>query len=534
MKAKMALLAVAFALVFSLVAAIVLASPVSAQTIWYVDDDACPGPGSGTTGDPFCSIQTAVNAASSGDTIVVAAGTYGGFTVGGMGEGEGKHDISIISDEGARVSGANMFVDGAEWWVMALVMRSTDINIEGLDFDGTEIDEDVVEGISYADSTGRIADLTVKNIVGTEMAVGIDIWGSQEGTAVDISNVTVENCVWGIMIVNAEVNIDGCTIEGVAPHGGCGMMAMDNAQVTMEGSEITGFSVETPEPGTSGIGMMIGITEDSEAWWGIEDERLSTVEMTGCSISGNNIGIYVDDDGDLTAHDNTIALNDVTGVYKGNPPPVDARYNWWGDASGPTHVGNPEGTGDEVSDNVDYSPWLGDNRVFHCNLGVGLNIISTPIWLDADSDTVADIIPTDYNGGYRWTGTSWASLSSSYVWKPLEAFYVDVDAGTIATFVPTTDMKAPNTRTLGSNRWYLVGSSPFGGSGCQTMDDVLAGLGTNWSVVVKPTAANQAGASCTVNNPTALTLCAYEGAFVYVGAGTTRTIVGSCTTPLEP
>ena len=33
--------------------------------------------------------------------------------------------------------------------------------------------------------------------------------------------------------------------------------------------------------------------------------------------------------------------------------------NWWGDASGPYHPDtNPEGQGNEVSDNVDYYPWL--------------------------------------------------------------------------------------------------------------------------------------------------------------------------------
>jgi len=48
----------------------------SAQTIWHVDDDNCPGPGSGTQGDPFCSIQTAIDNAVSGDTIYVMPGTY--------------------------------------------------------------------------------------------------------------------------------------------------------------------------------------------------------------------------------------------------------------------------------------------------------------------------------------------------------------------------------------------------------------------------------------------------------------------------
>jgi len=35
---------------------------------------------------------------------------------------------------------------------------------------------------------------------------------------------------------------------------------------------------------------------------------------------------------------------------------VDATLNWWGDASGPSGVGL--GTGDAVSDNVDFDPWL--------------------------------------------------------------------------------------------------------------------------------------------------------------------------------
>lgn len=38
--------------------------------------------------------------------------------------------------------------------------------------------------------------------------------------------------------------------------------------------------------------------------------------------------------------------------------PVDARYNWWGDASGPSHASNPGGTGDAVGDYVLFDPWL--------------------------------------------------------------------------------------------------------------------------------------------------------------------------------
>ncbi|MCZ6654055.1 MAG: hypothetical protein O7D91_13645 [Planctomycetota bacterium] len=51
-------------------------SSADAQTTWHVDDDACPGPGSGTESDPFCRIQNAIDDSSDGDEVVVQPGTY--------------------------------------------------------------------------------------------------------------------------------------------------------------------------------------------------------------------------------------------------------------------------------------------------------------------------------------------------------------------------------------------------------------------------------------------------------------------------
>lgn len=45
-------------------------------TTWHVDDDNCPGPGTGTVADPFCSIQSGIGASSNGDEVLVSPGTY--------------------------------------------------------------------------------------------------------------------------------------------------------------------------------------------------------------------------------------------------------------------------------------------------------------------------------------------------------------------------------------------------------------------------------------------------------------------------
>jgi len=55
---------------------------------------------------------------------------------------------------------------------------------------------------------------------------------------------------------------------------------------------------------------------------------------------------------------NNIAGNTGYGIRNINTVPVDAEHNWWGSATGPTHASNPGGTGDKVSDNVDFTPWL--------------------------------------------------------------------------------------------------------------------------------------------------------------------------------
>lgn len=242
-----------FALVLVVSLVLVTAPPVLADTIRHVPS-------------VYPTIQAALNASEDGDTIMVEAGDYDAFVV------YGKQNISIIGAEGTIITTAVLVSDVGpidEVWVMAAVYDSANINIEGINFDGTELsEEEVIVGIAYVDSTGGIADLTVENIIDAELGVGV-------------------------------------------------------ASADYVGT--------------------------------------STVEMTGSTISNNEIGIWVCDDSILEAHFNNIVGNGY-GLWNDLSETVDATHNWWGHASGPYHETlNPDGMGDEIDDinnDVDFAPWL--------------------------------------------------------------------------------------------------------------------------------------------------------------------------------
>lgn len=269
--------------------------------------------------DDYPTIQEAVDAALPGTIIVVAAGEYDGFQV------LGKQRISIVSTEGATVTSANVTsinrgpIEDA--WSMAAVKDSQDIVISGIGFDGAALAEgDVVVGIAYVNSTGRVVNLTVENTVGAQLGAGVAIIGDAGASRVDLLGVTVKNSMAGVIVWDAEADLDGCTITGMKPNGGFGIMA-------------------------AGAGILIGIP--GEQWSGP-----ANVKVKGSTVSDNNAaGIYVCDGSVLEAHFNRIVGNTVFGVVNDGAEIVDARHNWWGSDAGPIPPNNV------VSDNVIFEPW---------------------------------------------------------------------------------------------------------------------------------------------------------------------------------
>ncbi len=91
---------------------------------------------------------------------------------------------------------------------------------------------------------------------------------------------------------------------------------------------------------------------------------------------GGKTGIYIDDSDseDIEIHCNNIAGNGIGVDNWASPAEVNASWNWWGNASGPS--GDGPGSGDAVWD-ADYDPWL--NASVATNLsGLALNATAVP------------------------------------------------------------------------------------------------------------------------------------------------------------
>jgi hypothetical protein len=88
----------------------------------------------------------------------------------------------------------------------------------------------------------------------------------------------------------------------------------------------------------------------------VEEGAVTAVCSTFSQNQNDGIHIFNGNNPNVTVFSSSINDNGGAGLNNQNSLLVDARYNWWGDASGPGGIGS--GSGDEISGTVNYEPWL--------------------------------------------------------------------------------------------------------------------------------------------------------------------------------
>ncbi len=171
-------------------------------------------------------------------------------------------------------------------------------------------------------------------------ASGVTLQGlTVEAEAVDGTN-GVQNAI--IIDGSDNVTLDGLTVSNVDS-------SSNEASGVKASGALSGFTLKnsTVESVTSDSGESYGVFLD-----GVEGE------ISHNSITENgDYGIYITETG-VSVRNNTISGNGLYGLYFDSAGELDAKHNYWGDRRGPRESDYDPGTGDKVSDNVSYDPWL--------------------------------------------------------------------------------------------------------------------------------------------------------------------------------
>jgi len=312
-------------------------------------------------------IQDTIDIATSGDTINVADGTYSEnviinkpLTLNGA-----QHGTSPV---GGR-SGDESIIDGG-------TTTAVSISASGVVLDGFTItiankaSDSKQAGLIIANNGQVISNIMVKNNIieeihdsgidtNNDVTYGILTWGTTNGPSnIDIQNNVIQNVEEYSISINdlsSNVIIDGNSITN--------MLASQRADVGRIGIAI-GIGGSDTGPSTVTITDNIlntdltgdGITTDAGVGIGMAFAPTDVTVMNN-EITGNSEGIAVQSTTTPIVHNNNILGNSVYGVHNYGGTILDAEKNWWGSADGPSHS---PGSGDKVSDNVDYDPWWAD------------------------------------------------------------------------------------------------------------------------------------------------------------------------------
>ncbi|MCD4786309.1 MAG: right-handed parallel beta-helix repeat-containing protein [Candidatus Eremiobacteraeota bacterium] len=361
------------------------AGSAQAATTYTVDDD---GPAD------FATVLAALNAASDGDTIEVAAGTYtNDIWDSSLGIPAGYRITKSITLLGAQagVDPAGSTDRGGETILvrtngLPYSLYASGITIDGFMFGSSDPNTGERLIISDVADNAIIRNCIIQNTPTTSSGHGVYIYPGAKNALVEYN--TFYNTAWEA-IASWHVSNVVITHNYITSSGQHAIQMMGHAGTNNEISynHISGIAGKNAIHYWGGPGAIIshnvidggntmydGIWLDNAADGStVSDNQIFDAiyaginireTCTGASIIHNDIsgcgyGIekHLGNVSGTTINCNCISGNDY-GVVNWDSITINAENNWWGDVSGPYHASNLNEMGDMVYGNVDYDPWL--------------------------------------------------------------------------------------------------------------------------------------------------------------------------------
>lgn len=328
----------------------------------------------------FSTIQAAITAASSTDTIIVGAGphtTTGQVLI--------DKNLSIIGVGGKPIISpdANLSTSTGVVGAWFFVDEGIDFNLENVVLDGNGMivtqairnhGNTVIEDVDFTDIKGG------HKYIGTAVASygGIVLGGagsdSHNGAGLSASTLLVNGSTFsgiqriGVLVKGTEATATTTgnvyTGKGVGDFLDYGFEAGAGSHINVSGNNTISNNRGEALDGSTSAGILV------TTYWGPG----TSATIDGNTITNNTAGISVGFDGSdgsfVVAHNNTISGNDF-GI-ESTAPLVDATKNWWGHFTGPfdnkalpgvPDYNNPSGTGNSVTSYVEYKPWYTNSEM---------------------------------------------------------------------------------------------------------------------------------------------------------------------------
>jgi len=373
--------------VLTLALAIVFATSLrstNAATTLVVDDDNVQCPLA-----TFTSIQTAVNAAASGDTIQVCAGSYNenvnipnalaNLTVNGAQAGVSVSGRTFGGASESKVQGTNLTAGIAVFTVRAVNVKIdgfsvTNVVTSGAAFgitlkdgaDNARVVNNIIDTITSPDTSGNGTAQAV--YLENSTSVGPDGPDNVEVSGNKINNVHSNRSAKGVLIgVNGGTNpsqdalIENNSITNVVSDtrgaygvsvgntsNVSGLVVRDNTFSTLNGAWAHGVGLEGDTP---------GVTVEGNTFTGVADVVAPINDQIAVFFESNpSFGTAEVHNNQFNVGPTVFGIAVHPALTSGFPSSVvDGECNWWGAANGPGPVGT--GAGAMVSPSVDYTPW---------------------------------------------------------------------------------------------------------------------------------------------------------------------------------
>jgi hypothetical protein len=493
------------------------------------------GPASASTNDATYGgawIQSAIDAAFPGDTVELGTGKYELSTPITLNK---KITLTEASGASPTLRPTSDAIHAIQVGVSGTATNP--VVIDGLTFDRLRGESDyydkqfdaavMIDAYDYVTVRNCTFNYIIPNASGTTEAV---VWvktGYSTITSCTISNNTFNNCVGFNLIsggrtgviqffdTNGTAAMTGVTISGNTMTdcndygiaiGGDGdhqyTASITNNTITNGYSPIdlnaynaTGTVTFTVTGNTITGGYRYGIKVEGSGYTSTSLVTIKNNTITGCAGAESEGAIYIPDeaaDAVITVQYNDIYNNNgyaIQAVHAAGTAGFDCKYNWFGSATGPAYTAlagatvsksNPNGTGDEITDNVTYFPWLHkskadvvtDNASYQaCTMKLvlgGWNTLSTPVKLIDTADAIDELIPSaNMEIGYYYDATGWHQITTGYVLSPCNAVYVQMKSTASTAYVllkfDTKEFSAPS-KSLNAG-WNLISLAYLSSSG---------------------------------------------------------------------